>query len=495
MLRLGLRIKFFLYSNTLIVVTMFLVTFLAVEHERRSRLEAIELRGRGVAETMAIHISDHLHPDGRDWDAERERIEMDVCEIRERQPDLMLYVAVTDTEGVATHSCNPNLIGKVFGAPSGEEPSAYSSTTEILERPGDVRILEVRTPIRAPAGARPRFLIIGYSLAPIEAQVRSIATQAALVALILMIGNSGLTAIYVETLIRPILGLNRTIHRATRGDFSVRARSRAGGEVGELAVAFNRMMDEIEETRDSEKIRQLQLAHTERMAAVGTLAAGVAHEVNNPLGGILACIENMRSNLDDREMQERYLEVISDGLSRIGHTVANLLDFSRERMLELSPNSINHSIEHVAELAEYQLREASIEVEFDLDPDGPYVMSDRFQVDQLFLNLVLNALQAMPDGGQLTLRTSKRDDLVVAEVRDTGVGISDEMRERIFDPFFTTREVGEGTGLGLTVSDSIVTAHGGTLEVESTPGEGSVFRVSFPVVSNQMLERSLGDES
>ena len=495
MLRLGLRIKFFLYSNTLIVVTMVLVTFLAVVHERRTRLEAVELRGRDVAEAMAIHISDHLGPDGRDWTAGDHRIEMDICEIRERQTDLMIYVVVTDVDGIATHACNPNLVGRAFDGAIGAESSAGLPTAEILEQVGDSRILEIRTPLREAAGPRPRYLIVGYSLEPIEAQVRAIAWQAALVALILMIGNSGLTAIYVETLIRPILGLNRTIHRATRGDLSVRARSRAGGEVGELAVAFNRMMDEIEETRDSEKIRQLQLAHTERMAAVGTLAAGVAHEVNNPLGGILACIENMRANLDDREMQDRYLEVISDGLTRISHTVANLLDFSRERMMELSPNSINQSMKHVAELAEYQLREANIEVDFELDPDEPYVMADRFQVDQLFLNLVLNALQAMPGGGRLTLRTSHGDELVLAEVRDTGVGISAEMRERIFDPFFTTREVGEGTGLGLTVSDSIVTAHGGTLEVESTPGEGSIFRVSFPVLSNQMLERTLGDES
>jgi len=445
MLRLGLRIKFFLYSNTLIVVTMCLVTFLAVVHERRTRLEAIELRGRGICEALAIHIGEHMVPGGFDWDADDGRIERAICEIRDRQLDLMRYVLVTDAAGAVTHSCGPNFLATPFSLPSADEAADGPWVTQILVQPGDTRILEVRTPLQALTDAPPRFLILGYSLEPIEAELRAIAMQAALVALFLMIGNSGLTAIYVETLIRPILGLNRTIQRATHGDYSVRARSRAGGEVGELAV--------------------------------------------------LAFIENMRSNLDDREMQERYLEVITDGLTRIEHTVANLLDFSRERMMELSPNSINHSLKHVAELAEYQLREANIEVEFDLDPEGPYVMADRFQVDQLFLNLVLNALQAMPDGGRLTLRTSQKDGMVVGEVRDTGVGISDEMRERIFDPFFTTREVGEGTGLGLTVSDSIVTAHGGTLEVESTPGEGSVFRVSFPVVSDQILERSLGDDT
>ena len=110
-------------------------------------------------------------------------------------------------------------------------------------------------------------------------------------------------------------------------------------------------------------------------------------------------------------------------------------------------------------------------------------MADHFQMEQLFLNLVLNAVQAMPNGGTLTLRTRLRRGKVVAEVEDDGEGIAEETRERIFDPFFSTREVGEGTGLGLAVSDSIVAAHGGTLEVQSMVGKGSVFRVSFPVLS------------
>jgi signal transduction histidine kinase len=219
------------------------------------------------------------------------------------------------------------------------------------------------------------------------------------------------------------------------------------------------------------------------MAAVGTLAAGVAHEVNNPLGGILTCIENMRADPDDRDSLNRYLDLIHDGLKRIERTVANLLDFSRQRKMFLEPTSINHNLRHVAELVECHLCKGRVEAQFNLDPDEPYVMADHFQMEQLFLNLVLNALQAMPRGGSLSLSTKCKDGRVIAEVRDTGMGIPPEIRERIFHPFFTTREVDEGTGLGLAVSDSIVAAHGGTLEVESAVGKGSVFRVSFPTLS------------
>jgi signal transduction histidine kinase len=161
--------------------------------------------------------------------------------------------------------------------------------------------------------------------------------------------------------------------------------------------------------------------------------------------------------------------------------------------MELAPTSVNERLRHVVELAEYQLRKGRVEVHYDLDPSDPFVMADAFQVDQLFLNLVLNAGQAMPDGGKLTLSTRRNGNWIVAEVADTGVGIPEEMRERIFDPFFTTRDVGEGTGLGLTVSDSIVSSHGGKIEVRSVAGSGSAFRISFPKLSSRTLERSHGD--
>jgi two-component system NtrC family sensor kinase len=480
--RLGLRTKFFLYSNTLIVVTMALVTILLIFHERRTRYEAIERRGRSICEVMAIPITDALMYEDLDLILETGLIENYISEIQARNRDLMRYVVVTDTAGRVTHSSDWDLLGETFHRALDASTADGATVLERLDQGGELPILEGRIPLAISTKSWGT-LVVGFSLEPIEAQVRVIAMQAALVALLLMIGNSALTAIYVETLIRPILALNRTMKRAARGDLSVRALSRAGAEVRELAAAFNRMMDEIEESRERARVQQAQLVHTEKMVAVGTLAAGVAHEVNNPLSGILTCIESMRAHPDDRAMQERYLKLIHDGLRRIEHTVVSLLDFSRERALELAPTSVNHSLRHVVELATYQLRVGHVEVVFELDADEPLIMGDSFQVDQLFLNLVLNARQAMPAGGKLTLRSIRRPGRVVVEVRDTGVGIPEDALDRIFNPFFTTREVGEGTGLGLTVSDSIVSSHGGTLEVESRVGQGSVFRVSFPMLT------------
>jgi two-component system, NtrC family, sensor kinase len=143
------------------------------------------------------------------------------------------------------------------------------------------------------------------------------------------------------------------------------------------------MMDELEEAREREKVQQAQLAHTEKMAAVGTLAAGVAHEVNNPLAGILACIENMQADPDDAEMRERYLVLIHDGLRRIERTVNNLLDFSRRASCGLEPTSLNHCLRHVVELVDYQLRQAAGSRCGSTSTDRAHVLGDHFQMEQL----------------------------------------------------------------------------------------------------------------
>ncbi|MEP0774723.1 MAG: HAMP domain-containing protein [Acidobacteriota bacterium] len=480
MLGLGLRTKFFLYSNTLIIVTMGLVAVIGIAHEREVRYEAIRGRGISLTEALAIPITDSLMNEELGLVPETGLIENYITEVLARNQDLMRYVVVADASGVVTHSNRWELMGQRFRRALGPRSATGGAEVEMQTSSAGERLLEVR----APLAISTKFwgsVAVGFSLEPVEKEVRAIGQRAALLALVLMIGNSVLTALYVETLIRPILHLHQTMKRAGRGEYAARAMVRRGDEVGELADAFNRMMDELEEGHEREEVRRSQLLHTEKMAAVGTLAAGVAHEVNNPLAGILTCIEQIRANPEDPELRQRYLDLMEDGIRRIAHIVENLLDFSRPRDIRPEPTPINHNLLHVVELLEYQLRKARVEVKLELDPGEPIVLADHFQMEQLFLNLMLNAMQAMPAGGVMTLRTRVRGALVVVEVIDTGTGIPEEIRDRIFEPFFTTREVGEGTGLGLAVSYSIVTGHRGSIEVESSPGQGSTFRVRLPL--------------
>jgi two-component system NtrC family sensor kinase len=480
LLKLGLRARFFLYSNTVIAGTMSVATLLVAVHDRRQHYAATESRGRSIAQALAIPITNTLSRGDPTQVAEGGLTEDFISELAARNPDLVRYVIVMSSDGVVTHSSRPAQRGLRFEEAVGRSFVGIPPVAEVHDEKGK-RLLEVREPLHA-ASEHWGWLVLGFSLEPVDRDFDVIASRLVLIALVVIVANSVLTAVYMETLIRPILSLHQVMKRAARGNLTVRAETRRSDEVGELGQAFNRMMDELEDARELEQVRQSQLAHTEKMAAVGTLAAGVAHEVNNPLGGILTCVENMKADPENREMRERYLDLIHDGMTRIERTVANLLGFSRQRGINPEPTSINHNLRHVTELVQFQARKAKVRIAFDLDPEEPQASADHFQMEQLFLNLVLNAIQAMPDGGLLTLRTRRAEGRVVAEVRDTGGGIPDSIRDRIFDPFFTTRDVGEGTGLGLTVSDSIVTAHGGRIEAQSLPGKGSVFRVSFPIL-------------
>jgi len=480
MIRLGLRARFFLYSNTLIAATMTIVTLFAMVHERNTQHEAIDQRGRSIADVMGILITDALVQEQLGHLDDPEYIDESISQILDRNQDLVRYMVVCDPDGRVVHATDRPLIGGFFPRALGPDAVAASPVTGFRRMADGDRLLEVRTTLGSKNDFRGS-LAIGFSLEQVERRSEALARQAIVAAILLMLVNSVLTAVYVETLIHPILSLNETMKRATLGNLGVRASARTGDEVGELAGAFNRMMDELEAAGDREKVQRAQLAHTEKMAAVGTLAAGVAHEVNNPLAGVLACVENMKSDPEDAEARDRYLDLIVDGLNRIARTVSNLLNFSRQREMRLEKTSLNHNLKHVVELVGYQLRQAGIEVRFDLDSSGAVVLADHFQMEQLFLNLVLNAVQAMPRGGELVLRTRVGEDAVVAEVRDTGKGMPEEIRDRIFDPFFTTRDVGEGTGLGLSVSDSIAAAHGGTIDVKSTLGVGTIFRVELPL--------------
>ncbi len=235
------------------------------------------------------------------------------------------------------------------------------------------------------------------------------------------------------------------------------------------------------------------VARTEKLAAVGRLAAGVVHEINNPLATIAACAEALESRADegvygagaDVEDLREYLRLIRGEAFRCKQITNGLLDFSRARAAEHAPVSVSEVVESAARLLMHQKRGVSIRIDVELADGLPLVSGDMGQLQQAVIILAENGMDAMPEGGTLTLRTFQSAEdggAVFIEVRDTGHGIPAEIRERIFDPFFTTKEVGRGTGLGLAVCYGIVTEHGGRITVDSTAGHGTAFQISLPAM-------------
>lgn len=225
---------------------------------------------------------------------------------------------------------------------------------------------------------------------------------------------------------------------------------------------------------------QEQLRRTERLAELGTLASGMAHEIGTPMNVILGRAEYLMRRTED-ETVKKGLETIVTQVERITRIMNQLLTFARRRPSERGPLDVIRTIEETLEVLQERLRKHRIKVETDFARGMPPVYADQDQMSQVLLNLMINAIHAMPDGGTLRLSLEQADGTAVVTVADTGCGIPKQDLPNIFDPFFTTKEVGKGTGLGLTVVHGIIQEHGGAITVESEPGRGTTFRVTLPL--------------
>ncbi len=307
---------------------------------------------------------------------------------------------------------------------------------------------------------------------------------------------------------RPVKILKRGTEELTHGDLGYQIQVDSNDELGELAESFNVMSlrlraahEEITswartlENRVEEKSKELQRAHdhvvhVEKMASIGKMAAVVAHEINNPLSGILTYAKllkkwTQRVNADDAKRQEisDCLTLIEGESKRCGDLVKNLLTFSRSAPMNLEWTNVNQIVDRCVRLVQHHLDIGSIQLQLEMADDVPIMHCDPAQVEQVLLALVMNALDAMPRGGNLLLRTRSlpQSRQVELQVRDDGIGIPPDLLPRLFEPFLTTKETGKGVGLGLAISKTIIERHGGQIEVESQPGRGTTFYIFLPV--------------
>ena len=271
-------------------------------------------------------------------------------------------------------------------------------------------------------------------------------------------------------------------------------------EIGQLAVAFNHMAESVSESRTSleDKVRaatekiestQRELAFTERLAATGRLAAGVAHEINNPLGGVMNAVSRLRKGDMTPERREKYYDICDDGLKRIQETVRRILDFSRKRP-EVGPVKVTQPLMQSVELVRHMLNKAGVELVVNVqEEDGTTsflrVLADAGDLQHVFLNLLVNAIDAMPNGGKLTVNVSQAMNWVLVEIEDTGVGLTVEELSASFDYFHTTKPVGKGTGLGLSIAHHIVVGYNGALTLNSRKGIGTRATVELPLIGTR----------
>ncbi len=291
--------------------------------------------------------------------------------------------------------------------------------------------------------------------------------------------------VVAQGIVRPLKVLTDVVIQISRKkDLSQRVHVSSKDELGQLANAFNQMISDLDKANQEKNLAEQIALQSQKMSAVGQLAAGVAHEINNPLGVILGFAQGVIKRIEAGSMLEMPLKSIEREALRCKQLVQNLLTFSRAGKTEKQDIDINEKIESSLSLVMAQTKVKNIQLVRELEPGIPKLFANGSQIQQIIVNLSNNAMDAMPNGGTLTVRTNKtkleNKDMIQIEIQDTGTGIPNDVQQKIFEPFFTTKEVGKGTGLGLSLVYEVVQKHDGQIRVESEVGKGTLFRIDLP---------------
>jgi two-component system, NtrC family, sensor kinase len=443
----------------------------------------------------------------------------------------MVRVRIFDQEGRISYSSDPAELSHIvdksaeacYGCHVQSQPLTKLNRPDrfrIYRDASGQRVLGIITPIEnqpscwnAVCHAHPAeqkilgVLDTNLSLARADAQVKQSSWRMLAYTLLALVAISVLSWIFVWRLVgQRLKRLKDGTRELADGNLGYQLEVESTDEAGELATSFNRMSLQLRaaneeivswaktlEDRVEDKTRELKRAHAhvlqvEKMATIGKMAAVVAHEINNPLAGILTYAKLLKRWVErgdvvtlKKEEAEQCLELIAGESRRCGDLVKNLLTFSRTSQMNVQTADLNTIVDRSIRLLTHQMEMNGIELHLDLAEGLPSLQCDPGQIEQVILALVINAIDAMPRGGNLWLSTRfTGSGELVFQVRDDGSGIDPEVLERIFEPFVTTKESGKGVGLGLAVSHNIIERHHGRIEVESEVGQGTTFTVSLP---------------
>ena len=400
------------------------------------------------------------------------------------------YVIIQDEVGHVVASSgkeqlNAYLSGKI-------NANAMSAVSETVQDIGTV--VDVAIPIFS-EGTKRGVVRLGISTKEMEDKIRN-SRRWALEFMIGAIFLGAIMGLFIDHKVKRNLGnLIETADRMADGELHQRVDIKTGDEMEAFANAFNKMADRLQEVhrnledKVADRTKELresqsQLIHQEKMASLGVLAAGLAHEIGNPLTALSSVVQVLQRKAQDVKFKGQ-LGLLSENIDRISKIVRELVDFSRPVKSERQRVQINDLIRKAQGILKYDKRARSVRIETRLDNELPALFLIEDQLLQVFINLMLNAFDAMDNGGKLDIRTTCNDSDIKIEFKDSGHGIASDAQEKVFEPFFSTKPVGKGTGLGLSVSYGIVKNLGGTISLQSEVGVGTTFIISLPLQNKE----------
>jgi signal transduction histidine kinase len=466
--RVALRLS--LSIVVIILVTAFTVASLILRDEKNILEAALRVRARQLSEIMVRQVIEPILYE------ETFNLHTLLQSYLDARDSILVYASIYNEHGeLLVSGKNPSLAGEIPALPE-PPPQTPIFLQDIKERMAG-RPADFVMPITAHKIGVIGYLRLGVSGQSLDNTLhlarRKVWIATATIAILGIFG-----ALWVaRTLIRPVLLINRAARQMGEGDLDQDIQMAGVGEIRQLALTFNSMAGRLKRLIDTIKAAQDNLVRTEKLYALGEFSAGLAHEIKNPLTSIKMLMQ--RASEEEEPLCAEDLEVIIEELDRIDRTVSRFLQGVRPSELTCAATDINRLIMDVIAITRTKIEKSGIRLEAALSPDLPRLQVDSASIKQIFLNGILNALQAMPEGGGLAISTAISGEELHCTLADTGCGITPENLNSIFDPFFTTKE--EGTGMGLAVAWNIARQHGGRLDIVSHVDQGTTLTLVLPL--------------
>jgi signal transduction histidine kinase len=531
---LSLQKKFIIITFTSVIIFMIIMGIMITRRESGIMSRDMQRQGRILAETLAIPVMNDLIYEKLGLVEEGGLIDNYVTEIFGSKDIDLLYIAVLDVDGKVISHNDFNEYDKLYDDPITVTALASDSTVAQKFYADEIgyEAIDFATPLSI---GRKRWgtLKFAMSLERLDNEVQTVILHVVMVTLVMLTLSFVAIMLLSRRFIRPVTELALTMEKAGIDKLDVKADIKGGDEIALLGQSFNNMIERIRESnlklkqtnselqrfmesiertggdsldvkvdiegygeikplchsfnmmidRIHESNLELKKTHeklfqSQKLASIGILASGVAHEINNPLGGMSNCVQMLEQKGEDKDFRQRYLKLIKDGLSRIETTVGKLLWMYKKKEKNPSSVDVKQSLHDVYRFIEYRLEQNNIIFNENVE-DGVSIVIDPYDLQLVTINLLINAIQTMKNGGIISANAFYDDSKVVFEVSDTGEGIEEENISKIYDPFYTTKQPGEGTGLGLWVTYEIVKYYNAKISVSSKKGEGSTFTIKF----------------
>jgi signal transduction histidine kinase len=531
----SLQRKFIIITCSTVILFMVATGLIITRRESMIMHRDIERQGRLLAETLAIPIMNDLLYERLGLVEEGGLIDNYITGIFNKKEINLVYIAVLDENGRVISHNDFNEYGRVYNDPITAKALASNSTEvqKFHDHLTDSAALDFATPLSI-GKKRWGTLKFAVSLKELGQEVLATILRVTIITIMMLAISFAIIVLLSRRFIRPIVELAQIMERAGGDRLDVRVITTSGSdEIARLGQSFNQMIDRIRDSnleikRTHEELLQFvgiienadekmldvkvdiegsseitllcqsfnsmidriresnielkethkKLLQAEKLASIGILASGVAHEVNNPLGGLFNCVHMLEEKGEDGKFRQQYLDLLKDGLSSIENTVGKLLWMSSKGEKMPQDIEVKQAFSDAFGLIEYKLKKSSISYNVNIEA-GLTVNLDPNDLQQALINLMINAVQSMTEGGILTINAFCKGSKVILEVSDTGGGIEENDISKIFDPFYTTKAPGEGTGLGLWLTYEIVHSYGGEISVTSRKKVGTTFSVKF----------------